>query len=363
MVRRMTRTGSMRRGVVALCALTLSSMLVTTSAQAGSGAQAAASRADARTQLVRAAKAADSHCVAVVRKRKTLIDRDLAPEIGSTQAWSVTKSVASLLVGIAQDQGLLDLDDRVSTYVPQWRGTDSATVTVRHLLSNTSGREWDFTTDYLTMAGKARNKTRFAINLGQDSEPGTTWFYNNSAIQVLEQVLQKATGGSVRTFANANLFGPLGMTSTTMAADAVGNPLLYAGVMTTCTDLARLGVMLAQEGRYDGRRIVSKQFWKRATQRSSSQLNAAYGLLFWVNEPGTLLPAVPAAPGTPVAQGPLVPAAGEDAFWAIGLNQQLLFVDPVRDIVAVRLGDPAPAEAGFTVRSFTELALAAARQR
>jgi S1-C subfamily serine protease len=80
---------------------------------------------------------------------------------------SVTKSVTSTLVGIAADEGALSLDDRVSSYVPEWRGTRSEAVTIRDLLSNSSGRHWDLATDYGEMVLRADDKTSFAIDLDQ----------------------------------------------------------------------------------------------------------------------------------------------------------------------------------------------------
>ena len=316
-------------------------------------------RADAAAALVAETRAADSHCVAVVRDGRTILQRDFAPRVDTTVAWSITKSVTSVLVGIARDKRMLRLDDRVARYVPQWRGTASRRVTVRQLLANTSGREWSARLDYQVMIG-ARNKTRFAIRLDQAQRPGTTWAYNNSASQVLEAVLEKATKRPVADFAQATLFGPLRMRSTSIQTDAAGNPMVFGGLRSTCPDLARFGVMLADGGKYRGRRIVSRDYLRLATQQPSSQLNTAYGLLFWINEPGPVLPPVPGPEGAPVPQGPMVPTAPENAYWAIGLNQQVLHVSPSERIVSVRLGDPPPAEAPLTLSRFTELSRAVA---
>ncbi|WP_110180522.1 serine hydrolase domain-containing protein [Nocardioides solisilvae] len=322
---------------------------------------ASSGAASDRQALLAEARAAGSHCVAVVRDGRTVLSKDLDRRVDTSTAWSITKSVTSLLVGIAQDRGLLRLDDRVSRYVPEWRRTPSRRVTVRHLLANTSGREWSMETDYTEMTS-ARNKTRFSVRLSQQARPGTEWYYNNSAIQVLEAVLEKATGMPVHEFADRVLLRPLRMRSSSIQRDPSGNTMLFAGLVTTCPDLARLGVMLADGGKYQGRRIVSKRYLRQATQRSSSELNRAYGLLFWINEPGPVLPAVPLPEGTPTPQGPMVPGAPEDAFWAIGLGQQILHVSPSTGVVAVRLGEPPTEAAPLTVARFTELATAVARR-
>lgn len=355
------RTTSGRAVTAVVTTLVTGLLLSTAGATASAPSSSRAVGSDART-LVAEARAADSHCVTVVRNGRTVLDKDLDRTVDTSQAWSITKSVTALLVGIAQDRGLLRLDDKVSTYVKEWRRTPSRRVTVRHLLANTSGREWGLETDYRRMTG-SRDKTRFAIRLSQQAEPGTEWYYNNSAIQVLEEVLRKATGMPVHAFADRVLLRPLRMRDSSIQRDPSGNTMLFAGLVTTCRDLARLGVMLADGGRYDDRRIVSKRFLRQATQRPSSELNAGYGLLFWINEPGPLLPALPLPAGAAIPQGPLVPAADDDAFWAIGLGEQILHVSPSRGVVAVRLGEPPSAEGPLGVRRFTELALAVAQRR
>ena len=346
---------SIRTRLAALLAVGTVSALTATATAAVPSREGSA---DPAQQLVAEAQAARSHCVTVVRDGRTVLDRDLDPAVATSPGWSVTKSVASLLVGIAEDRRLLDLDDRVAEHVPAWRRTPSRKVTVRHLLANTSGRQWSYATDYERMAGRARDKTRFAVRLRQEARPGTVWRYNNAAIQVLEQVLEEATGTSVPRFARKHLFRPLGMRSTSFQLDGAGNAMVFAGLLTTCGDLARLGVMLADGGRADGRRIVSPGYLAEATQRPSSTLNAAYGYLFWINEPGPALGAIPPPAGTPPEQGPLVPSAPADTYWAIGLFQQLLLVSPSTGVVAVRMGEAPPPDAPLTLPRFTELALA-----
>ena len=97
------------------------------------------------------------------------VRRDVPREV-----FSVTKSVTSTLVGIATRDGDLRLDDRVARYVRQWRGTPSASVTVRNLLSNDSGRYWSLQSDYTDLLS-ARSRTRYAVGLPQQYAPGTAW--------------------------------------------------------------------------------------------------------------------------------------------------------------------------------------------
>ncbi|KAA1422224.1 beta-lactamase family protein [Mumia zhuanghuii] len=277
-------------------------------------------------------------------------------------AFSVTKSVTSLVVGIAADEGLLDLDDRASDYIPQWKGTAAARVTIRDLLANVSGRHWDVQTDYQQMAIGAVDKTAFAVGLAQDARPGTVWRYNNSAIQTLEAVVSRATGMAPSEYARRKLFAPMQMTETFWGADTAGNTTMFSGINASCRDLARLGVLMLDRGRWGDRQLVSEEYVAEAVGRSSSRLNAAYGLLWWVNRKGPVLGALAATGGAqgtaPAAAGRLAPGVPADAFWALGLAKQIVAVVPSAGIVAVRMGAaPQDAEA-LTPGAFTRDVLA-----
>jgi CubicO group peptidase (beta-lactamase class C family) len=294
------------------------------------------------------AKQGKSNCLVVVRDGKLAGEwyfRGTGPTT-TQNVFSVTKSFASTLVGIAQDHGDLRIDRRASTWIPSWRGTRSAAVTVRDLLSMDSGREWSFLTDYVQLL-LAPDETRFAIGLGQAAAPGTRWVYNNAAVQTLEQVLKKATGSDVAAFAERRLFAPLGMRHTSMGTDRAGNPQLFEGLRSTCRDLARFGVLMLNHGRWGARQVVSRAWVAQATGRPSTRLNAAYGYLWWLNRSGTLASplagtsAQGATNGTE-RRGRLVPGAPSDMFWALGLGNQLIQVDPGSRTVVVRLGTAEP---------------------
>jgi len=304
-------------------------------------------------RLHQAAGAAASTCLVVTRDGAVVDEHywDGATAGTTRQAFSVTKSLTSTLVGIAQDEGLLALDDPAVEHIPEWRGTDSASVTVEDLLSGDSGRQWDFGTDYRdNMAIGAPDKTAFAVGLGQDAPPGEVWAYNNSAVQTLSAVLEAATGEDAAEYARSRLFEPIGMASSSMTTDSAGNVLTFMGLQSTCPDLARFGYLMLNDGAWEGEQVVSSDYVERATRRSSTDLNAAYGLLWWVNHEGAIASPAPATSGADegvVAQGRLVPDAPDDAFWALGFRNQVVAVIPSEGIVAVRMGAAPPAGAPF----------------
>ena len=263
----------------------------------------------------------------------------------STQeVFSASKSVTSALAGIAHTDGDLDVTDPASDYITDWKGTPSESVTVEQLLSNDSGREHGRRTDYVEMAAKADDKTAYSIALTQTDPPGAVWAYNNAAIQTLEAVLSTSTGRDVAEFADDRLFDPIGMSRTSITKDRSGNPLTFMGTQSNCRDLARFGVLMLHEGDWDGTRILDAEWVRQATGRSSQDLNSAYGWLWWLNRPGTVLGANQASGDSSADAGAdgsadqLVPGAPEDMYWALGFANQVVAIDPGSDTVVVRLG-------------------------
>ncbi|MBL7501739.1 serine hydrolase [Frankia sp. CNm7] len=300
----------------------------------------------ALAEIAKTAEQGKSNCLLVVRDGRIAGEWYFRGTDANTaqQVFSVTKSVTSTLTGIAQDEGDLKISESASTWIPSWKGTPSEVVTVRDLLSNSSGRRWSVDIDYNQLV-RAADQTAFAVGLDQASPPGQVWAYNNSAIQTLQQVLEGATGQDPAAFAEDRLFGPLGMAHTSMGHDSAGNAQTYAGVTSTCRDLARFGLLALSGGTWHGKQIVSADWLRAATATSSTELNAAYGYLWWLNHEGVI--------GNPRAatdlsqvddqtavRGQLVAAAPDDMFWAIGLGNQVVQVDPGSGTVVVRLGTP-----------------------
>jgi CubicO group peptidase (beta-lactamase class C family) len=279
-----------------------------------------------------AAETAGSDCVVVTRNGQLVYEAYFGDRVAGdqSQTWSATKSVTAALVGIAEDQGLLSLDDLASEYIPEWVGTDSEAITVRNLISNDSGRYYDFQTDYVDMAGGAADKTQFSIDLEQQHEIGTEWVYNNSAIQTLEQVLEVATGESdVAAWADEVMLAPIGLEHTWLH-DSVGNALTFMGVNADCLNMARFGHLLLADGAWDGEQIISADFVADLAQ-PSQDLSNEYGYLTWLNPLED-----DAKPTPPDGDGPW-PGSSADAFAAQGLGGQLVVVEPSTGVVWTRM--------------------------
>ena len=255
-------------------------------------------------------------------------------ETSEENVFSVSKSITSALVGIAQDKGALAIREGASNYITEWIGTDSEDVTIRNLISNDSGRQWNYITDYVQMVFLAYDKSAFAIGLGQQHDPGTVWAYNNSAIQTLERVLNRATGTDVAEYAEQVLFEPLGMVSS-YDVDAAGNPMTFSGVSCSCRNLARFGYLYLRGGRWSqGQQIVSED-WVEESIQPSTPLNSAYGYMWWLNREGHWLSSAFDLQGS---DGIPMPSLPERVYRASGFLNQIIFVDPGTDIVFTRIG-------------------------
>ncbi len=254
-------------------------------------------------------------------------DSDL-PDVLST-----TKTVSNALLGIAQKQGLLDIDDPASDYITAWQGTDSADVTIRDLMVHTSGRAWDFLDD-LAM-GVQSDQTGYALGFGQVMEPGAYWQYSNMNSQALEAVLEAAVGGDIEEFAQTELFEPLGM-SVEMNRDAAGNPLLYRGLSASCRDMARFGYLYMRRGAWKNEQIVPKA-WVKESLTPATEFNDAYGYLWWLNKEGHVVE--PSVPLRVEYEGRFIASGSESLFAAFGAFAQMIVVDPDDGYVLVRLAN------------------------
>jgi CubicO group peptidase (beta-lactamase class C family) len=294
--------------------------------------------------IARTAEVGHSNCLVVVKDGKLAGEwyfHGTGPDTAQ-EVFSATKSYTSTLVGMAVDAGLVKLTDPASKWIPEWKGTASAAVTVRDLLSNDSGRDWSLAQDYVRLI-RAPDATAFAVGLGQAHPPGTVWAYNNSAIQTLERVVAGTLGPDVVADARERIFGPLGMDHSTLTTDPSGHATMYTGLRSTCRDMARFGSLFLARGAWNGKQIVSADWVRAATGAPSTPLNVAYGYLWWLNRRGriagplaatSLAGAAHQAPTT----GQLAPGAPADMFWALGLGNQVIQVDPGSRTVVVRLG-------------------------
>lgn len=231
---------------------------------------------------------------------------------------SLQKSVIAILIGIAMDRSIVDIDEPVASYLGAgWSKATPAqesAITVRHLLSMTSGLD-----------------TRQQY----EADAGTRWRYNTNVYSRLVDVLEQAVGKGITEITATWLAAPLGMTNTAWRKRPWVTPAMDAnelGLYTTATDLLKLGEMMMAGGVWNGEALVSSDYVSAMTSPSQT-LNPAYGLLWWLN--GTPLRMRPGETGHDV----LIPSAPSDLYAGQGALGRKVYVVPSLSTVVIRLGD------------------------
>lgn len=208
------------------------------------------------------------------------------------ECWSTSKSVASTCIGLLVDDGKIDsIDDPVGKYIPSWKEGDKAKVTIAHLLDQTSGLAED------RGFVRADNQLEMALNADIITPPGETGRYNNAGCNVLSAIVGAASGKDPEAYMRDRLWKHIGMETTWWRRDDAGNVITYAGLQTTARELARFGQFLLNDGAWDGKRLLSKEWIELATNERTKLLipgmgesGAPYGLLWWLDFGGDSVP-------------------------------------------------------------------------
>jgi CubicO group peptidase (beta-lactamase class C family) len=230
---------------------------------------------------------------------------------------SVSKSFLSALVGIAMREGFVtDLDRPLATILPQYfvrppanprlvyRETlarmDSARrrITLRHLLTMSTGQQWDENGPVSAAHVASGNLVRFGVELPMEATPGEKFNYNTAATHVLSAALAALTGTSTDLFAERFLFRPAGIVSKGWDVDAQGIPIGGAEMYFTTHGMLRFGQLYDHEGTLDGREIVPRAWIRESLslQRTDVTDNfraiipgvAGYGYLWWPRKLGAV---------------------------------------------------------------------------
>ncbi|MCP2319686.1 CubicO group peptidase, beta-lactamase class C family [Nocardia amikacinitolerans] len=238
--------------------------------------------------------------------------------------WSGTKSVVSLIAGIAWDRGLLDLDAPIDKYLPAGLGDPAhRAIRVEDLLTETSGMTVGVLTEGITgVVPIDPHSAVQALGVPLDNPPGTAFSYSQRNVDLLTFVIELAVGEPFQQFAQRELFGPLGIPRGDYywAKDRAGNTYGYAHLMIPPDDFAKLGLLVSNQGRWGAEQLVSQRYMSMAL--TPSQANHCYGYLFWLG-PGC----AEAAPSLP-----------RDMYMMAGLGLQNVFVFPSLDLMVMWTG-------------------------
>lgn len=249
---------------------------------------------------------------------------------------SVAKSFVSCLVGIALEEGLIrSVDQPISDYVPVQPGSAYDGVPIEKVLQMSSGARWN--EDYNDPDSDVHQISRAMLGLGggldgyvarmvRDTAPETVCRYNSGETQVLGALLARATGRSVADYMREKLVEPLGFESPGFwITDLRGTEMSYGGLNLTARDFAKLGELYRNGGMWEGRRIVSEDWVRRSTRVDSP-----------IREPGRTI-----VGDHPVDLGYgyqwWLPAGPRGDFCALGVLNQLIYVDPRTSTTIVKL--------------------------
>ena len=248
--------------------------------------------------------------------------------------FSVSKSITSLMCGIAVDDGYIrSIDDDVTQYLPELKKKAPMwqKLTIRHLLDMQSGLDFDDTyslrlKDYKRLHAMARlnyghNVMKQIRGLKFRIEPGKEHRYESMTSQILGVVIERASGKHFADYLSEKVWKPLQMESVALInIDSRKRDVAhtFGGVSLTMKDLAKIGRLYLNGGIWDGKRIVSEEWIRQTTAYDTS--NEGYHFN-WYNMSSV---------GAEKDEYP--------GYYALGIGHQVLYVNPYKHLIMVRVG-------------------------
>lgn len=241
---------------------------------------------------------------------------------------SAGKSLASCLVGIAQQEGLLDIHDKTSDYLG--KGWTSAPpekedqITIWHQITMTSGLD-DGIAPTPTVPDPDNCLEPACLQYLTDA--GQRWAYHNAPYRLVQDVVAAASGQSWQQFTNQRIKAKIGME---------GGWFNYV-YWSRPRDMARFGLLVLNKGAWDGTPILSDTAYYQQMINTSQNLNKSYGYLWWLNGKGSFI--LPQAQF--VFPYDMLPSAPDEVFMALGKDDQKIYIYPSQNIVVIRMGESA----------------------
>lgn len=251
----------------------------------------------------------------------------------SSWQWnSAGKTLVATTTGIAQQEGLLNINNIASQYLgTEWTSEPiekENLITSRHLLTMTSGLDDD-------------SQLVIKSNLTYLADAGTRWSYSN-VFQLLMDVVAAASDQEFDTYFDAKLKNKIGM-------DGYWNTgAIFTIYHSTTRSMARFGLLALNTGKWKEEQIINETFFNESIS-TSQNINPSYGYLWWLNGKSDYM--VPG--GQTVYDGPLVPQAPADMYAAMGAEDQRIYVIPSLNMVVVRMGEASdPDNPNFALSGF-----------
>ena len=233
-------------------------------------------------QLLDSARAAHSDAFVVLKNGRVIAEWYSDSARTPIQTMSATKSIVGLAIGrLIHDRQLDSIGQPVSTLFPEWRQGRKRQITIRQLLNHTSGLQ-DVPGDVAEIQ-PAPDAIRLALAAELMANPGELWFYSNKATNLLGAVVHRASGKPLDRYIDDALLRPLCITESRWDfRDSVGNPYAMAGLALHARDLAKIGQMMLDGGRWQGTTVLPRE-WVDASVTASQPLEPRYGLMWWID--------------------------------------------------------------------------------
>ena len=262
----------------------------------------------------------------VIRNGKLVAERYYNGEEADQpiMVWSVTKSVTSIAIGIAFREGLLTnldqtLGELIPNHIPVNVDPRVRDITLRHLLTSTSGWEWDGRINFSRHDETDQLDLMMARPMVCD--PGQCFEYDSTNSNLLSLIIQELSGQTMAEYLQSRLFDPLGIAQPEWLTTVYGATRGAGGLWLTPTDMAKLGYLYLNNGMWDGVHIVAEEWVAESTREQASGTSTisgvnigggSYGYQWWVGE-----------------------SAGHVAFYANGYGGQLIYVVPDQNLIVV----------------------------
>lgn len=273
---------------------------------------------------------ADNHIggVIVIKDNKIRLE-EYTEGVDKETLWtsfSMAKSVASMLLGVALKEGAIEsLEDVLEKYIPELKGHDYGKVTVYQLLTMTSGIAWnedyeDPNSDVAQMyqspcVNNESHILTYMKPLRFAHEPGTHWNYSTGETDLVGILIQKATGKSLSNYLSEKIWQPWGMEKCAywLADECSNQNIGGSGLSASLRDYARLGTLMLDSGKQANESIFSEEWLDNATALlyETNDQGGGYGYLWWRFKNGS--------------------------YAAVGIFGQMLYIDPHKDLVIVQI--------------------------
>ena len=222
--------------------------------------------------------------IIVRRDGETVFRADYDGEIRRNQ-YSVTKSFTSAAVGIAQKEGLLSLDERLTDAfrddLPAHVSENLRQATVRDLLTMCLGQDRGFLMGEQRPFLPETDWVKYSLALPFVHAPGTVFQYNHVGPYLAGVLVQRRAGCTLDRYLTPRLFAPLGIIAPTWETDPMGYSFGAGGLFLCVSELLRFGELLLAGGKWNGRQLIPADYIAEASSKQVENGGEGYGYLFW----------------------------------------------------------------------------------